>query len=326
MLDRRNFKIKRFTLSSPTDCLVCGESCNQAEVLTAPMLRAAYEAYFRSACPESAIPCDFILVSCVQCKLEFCLEPRVSKDFYPWVVELPCYYPEHRLEWNLVLEELATIGRKVAILEVGCGSGVFLNKIADLPNVTAAGIDLTESAIQQCKKQSLNAIVSDLRNYIESPPANLPKKFDFIVGSHVLEHVNNPVEMLRDCFNLLHPEGSVLMSLPLSPNDHESAMFDPILYPPHHLTRWHRATFLALGKTLSANVTVSSIKQRSAFRALSHTMFCALNYRNSKASIVGRFNLFLKKPFYWTSQFYWQVLRRSNDSLVSDHVLLKLTK
>ena len=326
MLERRNLEIKSLLLASPTKCLVCGESCNHAQVLTTSHLRNAYESYFRVDCPENTVPENITLVKCNQCELEFCLEPKVPVDFYPWVVELPGYYPTDRPEWNLLLAEFASAGRHVNVLEAGCGSGVFLKKMANVQNVMAYGIDTSESAIRQCKHQDLNAVASDLGTYLKSPPANFPKKFDFIVGSHVLEHVANPFEFLSDCLNLLVPAGSVFMSLPLSPNDHEHAMLDPILYPPHHLTRWRKKTFLALGEILNAKVTLRSVKRRSALRALSHTMFCALKFRGLNVSIGSRLKLLLREPLYWGSEAAWQVLRRARGSIVSDHILLKLTK
>ena len=326
MLLKKDIFIKQIILPSSSACPVCGASCNQAHILTASLLRNAYEAYFSDRCPLNAVPDDIFHVECTRCGLEFCLRPEIPKDFYPWVVQCPSYYPEHRPEWDLILSELASIGRQVSVLEVGCGSGILLKKISSLTNVNAVGIDTSEFAIQKCKLQNLIAIHTDLQTYLNNPPSDLPQNFDFIVGSHVLEHVEKPVELLRDCLDLLNVDGSILMSLPLSPNDHERTMFDPILYPPHHLTRWKKNTFLSLGKTLGTKVTLMSAKRRSPLRALSHSMFCALYYNHLSISIWSRIQLFLRQPIYWTGEAFWQILRRVSGDIVSDHILLKLAK
>lgn len=326
MLERKNTEIKSFRLVESKRCMVCGYPCYHSNILPSGFIRNAYEAYFNVNCPLNTVPYDIFLVECKRCGLEFCLNPEIPKDFYPWVVKFPSYYPEHRPEWDIILSELASSGRQVSVLEVGCGSGILLKKISTLTNVNAAGIDTSEFAIQNCTRQNLIAIHADLQTYLNNPPSNLPQNFDFIVGSHVLEHVEKPVELLRDCLDLLNVDGSILMTLPLSPNDHERAMFDPPLYPPHHLTRWREKTFLALGKILNVKVTLRSVKRRSTLRALSHTMFCALKFRGLNISIGNRLKLLLREPLYWGSEAAWQYLRRARGSIVSDHILLKLTK
>lgn len=100
------------------------------------------------------------------------------------------------------------------ILDIGCGLGQMLNYLKNKGFKNLHGIDINEEAILACKKNSLDVEkVNDIREY----KVNDNLKFDRIVMSHVLEHIEK--EKIIDTLihirkNLLKEGGVFLMMVP----------------------------------------------------------------------------------------------------------------
>ncbi len=94
------------------------------------------------------------------------------------------------------------------LLDIGCGNGSsMLTMQAKGWNVT--GIDFDEVAVTQAKNNNLNASVSDLfsAHYEDN-------YFDVIMMNHVIEHVPNPKEFIKECLRILKPDGTLVALTP----------------------------------------------------------------------------------------------------------------
>jgi SAM-dependent methyltransferase len=71
------------------------------------------------------------------------------------------------------------------VFEVGCGTGVYPIKLKELfSNIKYTGIDISETAIKQCKKNSsFEFLVGDFIKL------NISKKFDLVYSHAVVDHV-----------------------------------------------------------------------------------------------------------------------------------------
>jgi SAM-dependent methyltransferase len=87
------------------------------------------------------------------------------------------------------------------ILDFGCGMG---QSIALLPK--AAGFDASREARENCRKRGIQVY-----GRLEQVPR---KKWDIVFCSHVLEHLENPLGVLRKMRSLLSPGGRLLLVLP----------------------------------------------------------------------------------------------------------------
>lgn len=94
------------------------------------------------------------------------------------------------------------------LLDVGCGNGSSMLTMSSQGwNVT--GIDFDETAIAAAQSCGLNAAVSDLFS------ARFPDNhFDAIMMNHVIEHVPNPLEYLKECYRILKPGGTLTALTP----------------------------------------------------------------------------------------------------------------
>lgn len=97
-------------------------------------------------------------------------------------------------------------GRKV--LDVGCGNGGFL-MIAQQAGWMVEGVDPDDAAVEACRKRGLNVHAGSAEDLRTQSAA-----YDLITLSHVIEHVHDPVALLRKLAALLKPDGQLWIDTP----------------------------------------------------------------------------------------------------------------
>jgi SAM-dependent methyltransferase len=96
-----------------------------------------------------------------------------------------------------------------SLLEVGCGSGRFLNRMREA-GWRVKGTDFDPAVAARVKaRYGLQVDIGDLTGlgYAES-------SYDAIAMSQVIEHVPDPIGLLQECLRLLRPEGRLVLSTP----------------------------------------------------------------------------------------------------------------
>ena len=126
---------------------------------------------------------------------------NVNEEFY-----INYKIPRYLLE---VLPE----NRDVSILDIGCGLGSLIRELKIIGYLSVKGIDLSDQAIDYCLKQGFDVQKSSIAEYAKS----CKFKFDFIVMSHVLEHLEkdeiiNTLKQIRE--NLLKESGKLCLMVP----------------------------------------------------------------------------------------------------------------
>jgi 2-polyprenyl-3-methyl-5-hydroxy-6-metoxy-1,4-benzoquinol methylase len=102
---------------------------------------------------------------------------------------------------------------KGLLIDVGCGNGDKLKLAAQLGWQTL-GIELDAAAVAAAQAQGL-AVVQGGYELL----ANYPGRADCVVCSHVLEHVHQPLNLLRLLLASLAPNGVLLLSAPNASSD-----------------------------------------------------------------------------------------------------------
>jgi 2-polyprenyl-3-methyl-5-hydroxy-6-metoxy-1,4-benzoquinol methylase len=108
------------------------------------------------------------------------------------------------------------LAQGLCVLDIGCGSGRIINRLAELyPNSMFTGIDLSSEAIanarsQALKKNLLNTefIVHDLSHFDET--AN-PEAYDFITAFDAIHDQAKPRKVLKGIHRALKSDGYFLM-------------------------------------------------------------------------------------------------------------------
>jgi SAM-dependent methyltransferase len=128
----------------------------------------------------------------------------------PPAVEAPAQYafkPTPYSSHSLLLRQLPTAGQNRRVLDVGCASGYLTDLLA------ARGFHVTAVDLHAAAPAGAAVFfTADLDQGL--PPLTGP--FDFIVCADVLEHLRDPLRLLRDMRALLAPDGAILLSLPNS--------------------------------------------------------------------------------------------------------------
>ena len=103
---------------------------------------------------------------------------------------------------------------KLECLDIGCGGGLLSERIARL-GASVTGIDITENSIEIAK---IHAIKSGLNiNYINTDVSlfiknNSSKKFDLVIASEVVEHLDNRNLFFKEVSKLLKNKGILILT------------------------------------------------------------------------------------------------------------------
>lgn len=136
-------------------------------------------------------------------------------------------YAKERL--NYILEKINIPEREINLLDVGCGTGYFLDYLRE-KNINYKGLEITDYLVDICEKRKLNVFKSNIK---DEPN----EYYNIITLFDVLEHLKNPIETFKILNNKLVPSGYILA---YSPNIHSFAFalmqgLQNTLYPFIHI-------------------------------------------------------------------------------------------
>lgn len=109
--------------------------------------------------------------------------------------------------------------RRGSVLEIGCGAGGILKALEDSGWGPVTGVDLGGDYLEFGRNAGLNLLRGDYRSLIPAGSQQL------VVLSHVLEHLPDPLQALRDVKALIRPGGYLLIEVPGILNLHRSYAF-----------------------------------------------------------------------------------------------------
>ena len=166
------------------------------------------------------------------------------------------------------------------LLEVGCGNGLRLSQLAqDGWQVTGQDVD-PSAADHALARYVITVRVGPLAEL------GLPSEaFDCILMNHVVEHLHDPVGVLRECHRLLKPGGRLVV---VTPNIASLgvAVFGPHwrgLEPPRHIHLFSPTSLLQLASQ-------AGFSQLEAFSSVAHAELFAsqsLNLRLHGTTVMG---------------------------------------
>lgn len=168
------------------------------------------------------------LYQCKNCGFGVFLPMTIGSDAFYTDISRDEYYLPDRWDFHVAIKALRSYKAR-SVLDVGCGRGAFLNLVTkQLPYVVCHGNDANPSIRDQLpSKVNLHINLSDA-----------PIGLDAVTLFQVIEHVADPLQLLRQSISKVRPGGLVVVSLP----DHSG----PIRFfadshtaiPPHHVSIW----------------------------------------------------------------------------------------
>lgn len=110
------------------------------------------------------------------------------------------------------------------ILDVGCGTGEYITRPIGALGYNILGIDVDSASIQKAKQQTLR---NNIR-FAHFAPSDFPKEtFDVVICSEVLEHLHDPLALLKKIHRVLEHHGLLILT---TPNGYGWFEFEKFLY------------------------------------------------------------------------------------------------
>lgn len=130
------------------------------------------------------------------------------------------------------------------VLDFGCGSGALLQAVG-LRDGSLIGVEINPSAQDHARSQGLE-IVAELKDVPTS-------SVDVVISNHALEHVENPIGILREMRRVLRSGGRIVIVVPC---DRASFAFSE-KDPDRHLFSWSAGNLGNLARVAGFNVLVA---------------------------------------------------------------------
>ena len=107
-----------------------------------------------------------------------------------------------------VIKEMKWKGKRV--LDVGCGTGNFAREIAKKDAKYVLGIDYADEAIKIAKKTNKRKNLK----FKKLDVIKLDEKFDIIVSIGTIEHMDNPIKIIKKLKSCLNKNGKIILTTP----------------------------------------------------------------------------------------------------------------
>ncbi|MCU0296548.1 MAG: methyltransferase domain-containing protein, partial [Candidatus Nanopelagicales bacterium] len=116
--------------------------------------------------------------------------------------------PRRRAEIDAEMRNLLNPGPGATLLDIGCGNGQLLARARAI-GWKAVGVDPDPQAAEVARSRGLDVRVGGVEVL-----GSEQGQFDRITMSHVIEHVHDPLTLLRACHRLLREGGQVWIETP----------------------------------------------------------------------------------------------------------------
>jgi 2-polyprenyl-3-methyl-5-hydroxy-6-metoxy-1,4-benzoquinol methylase len=153
--------------------------------------------------------------------------------------------------WSVIttIENSIDDKQNAQILEVGCGMG-YLTYALNTAGYNVTGLDISQEAVNEANRSfGEHYIAADIYKYAPNNTA----KYDIVVLTEVIEHIETPTEFLQQLVSMLKPDGKVLVTTP------NKIFADNVVWnsdlPPVHTWWFSEKSFEYIASKINCNVS-----------------------------------------------------------------------
>lgn len=121
----------------------------------------------------------------------------------------------------------ASLPEGARILDVGCGNGVISRHLGKL-GYNVLGIDVSDKTIATAKSLTTQPNVVFMKKSAEELVAS-GEKYDAVICSEVLEHLQDPGSLLKVLYHTLSDHGKLIVTVPNGKGPRETFVTRPVL-------------------------------------------------------------------------------------------------
>ncbi len=215
-----------------------------------------------------------------------------------------------------VMQAIKFIDSHAHTLDAGCGEGIFSRELA-MRGIPVTGTDIDADALEACKNNA--ALLGIQYPIVEGSVERLPfasQKFDQVLATDVIEHVNHPEAALKEINRVFKKGGNFVMSVPTPLYLHKSILpvnFDTHLKEIGHVTYgWYLEDIKTVLEKNGFMVTDHSYYGRGITRLAMEIIYYLTGpdgirknrkrmYQHNLATLLL---FFLLSPFLFIDRFY----------------------
>jgi|GEM_PF-3153242 len=98
---------------------------------------------------------------------------------------------------------------KMKVIDLGCGRGQLIEMIKESRGCDVFGVDISDVAIKAVKERGLNGLA------LRIPPVSIGSHiFDVAIASEILEHIKNPIALIKEMVRIVKPDGLLIIAVP----------------------------------------------------------------------------------------------------------------
>ncbi|MDR1021732.1 MAG: class I SAM-dependent methyltransferase [Prevotellaceae bacterium] len=187
---------------------------------------------------EYLLPAEYDVVACTKCGFTYADTSVGQQDYNRYYQSQSIYEDkktgrgsgtnEHDLKrLSEIAEEVARScpDKTARIIEVGCANGGILMLLKRKGYTNLTGVDLSAKCIENVTSHGIAGVqgaISDVGRLLNG------QKFDYVILSHIVEHVYDLRGALRQCYDLMDKDATLYLEVP------DAARYSDFYIDPYH--------------------------------------------------------------------------------------------